>query len=133
VESPAKPPTTECCRGRAGCFLGCVPFCVLSFGRWATDPARLARNCLADLWTFNGDYSLRHWRDQFYEWDGIAYHLIGTGDVRARVTNRIQEEVDRLAAEGVGDRNHHRLAVTTGLLTNVMQCKRRLNSVAQVG
>jgi putative DNA primase/helicase len=42
-----------------------------------------------------GGIGLRYWRDEYYAWDGTAYHRVPDGEIRARVTRSIAAEFER--------------------------------------
>jgi putative DNA primase/helicase len=61
----------------------------------ADDPHRLARLFLA-AYRRQGQLTLRYWRDEWTRWNGIAWELLATKDLRARLCASIKAEFDRL-------------------------------------
>jgi putative DNA primase/helicase len=60
------------------------------------DPHRLATLHLkARGMTPDGDYTLRHYREEFFRWDGSAYHAVSNGEVNAALTRLAKAEFDR--------------------------------------
>jgi putative DNA primase/helicase len=60
------------------------------------NPHRLAQLFLNTGFVFSGGIGLRFWRDEFHVWDGSAYHVVPSGEIRARLTRALAAEFERL-------------------------------------
>jgi putative DNA primase/helicase len=110
------------------------------------NPHRLARLFLEQEFRHPEGPGLRCWREQFHEWDGSVYRVVAAAEVRARITQALAAEFDRLyqralagweeAAAGRGGSPAPRpIAVTGRLVGDVLQalCGLVLLRMAEVG
>ena len=86
------------------------------------DPHRLARACIDSLWRLeDGSLRLAYWRDEFWEWNDVAYRRLGDKQFHSVVTDLLKQEVDRLAEAGCADKEGYRLKVTRQIVADVVQ------------
>ena len=74
-------------------------------GRPKTDYFGLAQAYLAETATADGVYTLRIWRDVWYEYNGIYYDQVPEGDVEARIMGWLQTSASAAAMGGSTTRN----------------------------
>lgn len=97
------------------------------------DPNRLARMCLAQLWTIGeGETCLAFRYDRFLEWDGAKYVPVSDEEVRVFVTEAIQRVFDRLADQGVVGKGGFKLKVRRNLVSDVVQSLKAITVVDSV-
>lgn len=129
--------------------LNCVPYVAQSkdveiVPREADDdPHRLARVNLQQYAETCSGRTLRYWRDEWYVWRGKSYRKITEKELRAKVSNSIKREFDRLNIEDQvryeEKLKEGKLApdtplptskkVTQGLITNVIQATAGMEDV----
>ncbi|MGE3410308.1 MAG: phage/plasmid primase, P4 family [Pirellulales bacterium] len=89
------------------------------------DPHRLARVNLERYATRSDGRTLRFWRDEWYVWKGRDYRKIAERELRAKLSQSIKEEFNRLNVEQQQDPDADEIQpakkVTQTLVSNVLQ------------
>jgi len=99
------------------------------------DPHRLARINLARYATLEEGGSLRYWRDEWYTWklSRGCYRKIGIEELRAKVSQSIKAEFDRINIEQQenpkGDEVPRAQKVTKALVTNVVDAMKSITII----
>jgi putative DNA primase/helicase len=94
------------------------------------DPHRLARSFRKPAGNDSSCLVPRHWRGEWYDWDGI-YRRIEEVDLRARVVEHVKSELDKDYRRRRAKDESAKPAkkVTSGLVTNVLQALASLGNL----
>src|SRR5947209_36846 len=65
--------------------------------RGPTDPHRIAKSYLHQVWRENNLLTLHHWNGDFWKWTGAKYVRISPGDCRALITEFSKRQLDALS------------------------------------
>lgn len=90
------------------------------------DPHRLARVNLERYATRKNGRTLRFWRDEWYVWKGRSYSRITERELKAKLSQSVKEEFNRLNIEqqqnsDAEDQDKEAKKVTQSLVSNVIQ------------